>query len=187
MSAAFTFPITRIGEADWVAKLQQYLASYDIDYLGVTSQELAACETRLGAALPESMRAYYLAFGGTQSSDFMYGLLPLAEVAPLDSAGFEFISLYFTPPEVAGLAYFADSPGNDPLCVDQDTGELYLFSHDPVRKAKVFADFNQYLLSEIMQLEDLLGEGLPEERAQQLAADYLAASGIDYDFRTQKL
>jgi hypothetical protein len=133
------------------------------------------------------MRAYYLAFGGTQSSDFMYGLLPLAEVTPLESADFEFINLYFAPQEVAGLVYFADSPGNDPLCVAQDTGELYLFSHDPVRKAKVFADFNQYLLFEIMQLEDLLGEGLPQELAQQLTAAYLSADGVDYNFRAQKL
>lgn len=187
MSAAFTFPITRIGEPDWAARLQQYLAGYAIDCVGVSPEELAACEARLGTALPAPMRAYYLAFGGTQSADFMYGLLPVAEVEPLLSAGFEFVSLYFTPQEVAGLVYFADSPGNDPLCVAPDTGELYLLSHDPVCKAKVFAGFNQYLLFEMMQLEDLLGEGLPADQARQLAADHLSASGIDYDLRTQKL
>jgi hypothetical protein len=32
----FTFPIIRIGEPDWAAKLQQYLESYDIDCVGIT-------------------------------------------------------------------------------------------------------------------------------------------------------
>ena len=117
----------------------------------------------------------------------MYGLLPIAEVAPLTTAGFEFVSLYFAPAEVAGMVWFADSPGNDPLCFDQDTGELYLFSHDPVRKGKVFTNFNQYLLFEIKQLEELLGDGIDENLKEQLAANYLVGDGIDYAFRTQKL
>ena len=187
MENPFEFPLTGIGEPGWEAKLRQYLESHDIAYVGVTPQQLAACEATLGTPLPAAMRAYYLAFGDGQSSDFMYGLLPVAAVAPLATAGFEFVSLYFAPAEVAGMVYFADSPGNDPLCFDQATGELYLFSHDPVRKAKVFTDFNQYLLFEIIQLEVLLGEGMDETRAHQLADEYLLGDGIDYAFRTQKL
>lgn len=187
MESQFEFPLTSIGEPDWEAKLRQHLKRYDITCMGVTPTQLAACEATLEAALPASMRAYYLAFGGSQSSDFMYGLLPIWEVAPLATAGFEFVSLYFTPAEVAGMVWFADSPGNDPLCFDQGTSELYLFSHDPVRKAKVFTDFNQYLLFEIMQLEELLGDGLDEEIKQKLAANYLVGDGIDYALRTQKL
>jgi hypothetical protein len=187
MESSFEFPLTRIGEPAWETKLRQHLASYDITCAGVTPAQMTACEAILGAALPADMRAYYLAFGGGQSSDFMYGLLPIAEIAPLATAGFEFISLYFTPAEVAGMVYFADSPGNDPLCFDQATGEIYLLSHDPVRKAKVFADFNQYLLSEIIQLETMLGEALDDTQARQLTASYLVGEGIDYAFRTQKL
>jgi hypothetical protein len=187
MESQFEFPLTSIGDPDWEAKLRHYLEGYDVACVGLTPQQLAACEARLGAPLPAPMHAYYQAFGGSQSSDFMYGLLPLAEIAPLAAAGFEFISLYFAPPELAGMVWFADSPGNDPLCFDQRTGELFLFSHDPVRKGKVFADFNQYLLFEIMQLESLLGEGLEEALEKQLTEKYLRGDAIDYAFRTQKL
>ena len=187
MESRFEFPLTTIGEPDWEAKLRHYLEGYDIACVGVTSQQLADCEARLGAALPAPMRAYYQAFGGSQSSDFMYGLLPLAEIAPLATAGFEFVSLYFDPAELAAMVWFADSPGNDPLCFNQGTGELYLFSHDPVRKGKVFADFNQYLLFEILQLESLLGDGLDEALAKQLTEKYLRGDATDYAFRTQKL
>lgn len=187
MEKQFGFPLTAIGEPAWEMKLRQYLEGYDIASTGVTQQQLAACEANLGAELPPSMRAYYSAFGGSQSADFMYGLLPVAALAPLASAGFELVSLYFTPAEVANMVWFAESPGNDPLCFDQTTGELYLFSHDPVQKAKVFTDFNQYLLFEIMQLEALLGDGLEEAHAHQLATQYLRGEGIDYALRTQKL
>ena len=187
MESQFELPLTSIGEPAWEVKLRQHLERHDIMCVGVAPAQLAACEATLGAAMPATLRAYYLAFGGSQSSDFMYGLLPIAEAEPLATAGFEFVSLYFAPTEVTGMVWFADSPGNDPLCFDQGTGELYLFSHDPVRKAKVFIDFNQYLLFEIMQLEELLGNGLDEDLKQQLAATYLVGDGIDYAFRTQKL
>jgi hypothetical protein len=187
MESLFEFPLTSIGEPAWEEKLRQYLVGYDIACTGVAPQQLATCEATLGVALPATMRAYYLGFGGSQSSDFMYGLLPVAEIAPLATAGFEFVSLYFTAAEVARMVWFADSPSNDPLCFDSDTGALYLFSHDPVRKAKVFADFNQYLLFEIIQLENLLGDGLDEARVKQLAGIYLLGNGIDYALRAQKL
>jgi hypothetical protein len=187
MESPFEFPLTSIGEPAWEAKLRRYLENYDITCTGVTPQQLATCEATLGVALPATMRAYYLDFGGSQSSDFMYGLLPVEEIAPLATAGFEFISLYFTEAEVARMVWFAESPSNDPLCFDADTGALYLFSHDPVQKAKVFADFNQYLLFEIMQLEDLLGDGLDEAHAKQLTASYLLGDGLGYAVRAQKL
>jgi hypothetical protein len=187
MESPFQFPLTTIGEPAWEAKLRHYLEGYDIVCTGTTPLQVAACEATLGAALPASLRAYYLAFGGSQNSDFMYGLLPVAELMPLATAGFEFVSLYFAPAEVAGMVWFADSPGNDPLCFDQTTGELYLFAHDPVQKAKVFTDFNQYLLFEIMQLEELLGDGIAEARQRQLADNHLRGEGIDYALRTQKL
>jgi hypothetical protein len=187
MESSFEFPLTSIGEPDWEAKLRQHLETYDVACAGATPQQVAACEARLGAALPADMRAYYMIFGDSQSSDFMYGLLPIAEVQPLATAGYEFISLYFTPEEIDGLVWFAESPGTDPLCFDQATGALYLFSHDPVQKGKVFTDFNQYLLFELIQLESLLGEGLDEEHEQQLTDNYLLGNGIDYAFRTQKL
>ena len=187
MENPFQFPLTTIGEPAWEAKLRHYLEGYDIICTGATPQQVAACEATLGAALPASLRAYYLAFGSSQNADFMYGLLPVTELKPLAAAGFEFVNLYFAPAEIAGMVWFADSPGNDPLCFDQATGELYLFSHDPVQKAKVFTDFNQYLLFEIMQLEELLGDGINEGQKQQLAATYLVGGKIDYAFRTQKL
>ena len=187
MESSFKFPLTSIGEPGWEAKLRQHLETYEVAGAGATPPQVAACEARLGAPLPATMRAYYLAFGDSQSSDFMYGLLPIAEVQPLATAGYEFISLYFTPEEIDGLVWFAESPGNDPLCFDQATGALYLFSHDPVRKGKVFTDFNQYLLFELIQLEALLGEGLDEDTERQLADRYLLGEGIDYAFRTQKL
>lgn len=133
------------------------------------------------------MRAYYLAFGATDTSDFMHGLLPLSELTLLPEAGFEFISLYFMPADTQAMVYFADSPGTDPLCFSQQSGEIYLFSHDPLRKGKVFTDFSQYLLAELLELEHLLGEGLDEPLRASLAAQYLAAEGVDDDFRNMKL
>jgi hypothetical protein len=43
------------------------------------------------------------------------------------------------------------------------------------------------LLSEIIQLETMLGEALDDTQARQLTASYLVGEGIDYAFRTQKL
>lgn len=187
MEIPFQFPLTTIGEPAWEAKLRHYQEGYDIICTGATPQQVAACEATLGAALPASLRAYYLAFGSSQNADFMYGLLPVTELKPLAAAGFEFVNLYFAPAEIAGMVWFADSPGNDPLCFDQATGELYLFSHDPVQKAKVFTNFNQYLLFEIMQLEELLGTGIEETQQRQIIDNYLRGKDINYALRMQKL
>ena len=187
MDSDFVLPIKRIGEDGWRENLQQYLESYDILCVGVAPEIIAACEKELCSALPEDMKQYYTFFGGIDSSDFMYGLKPVEELELLFAANFTFVSLHFKLYEINTMIFFSHSPGNDPLCFDKDSGEIYLFSHDPVKKAKVFADFNQYRLFALLETEKLLGDSLTEDLENQVKERYLSGEGIDYAFRDMKL
>ena len=59
-------PINKIGEEDWIKKLTDFLAEYDVEVedLDFTSKY----------QLPFDMELYYKNFGGIESSDYMYNL-----------------------------------------------------------------------------------------------------------------
>jgi hypothetical protein len=52
---------------------------------------------------------------------------------------------------------FSTSPSNEPLCINKNTNEIFLFSHDPLKYEKVYNDFNDYLISEIISIQKLFG------------------------------
>ena len=187
MNSNFVLPIKRIWEEGWRENFRQHLQGYAIPCIGIESEVIAAREKELGVTLPEDIKQYYTFFGGIESSDFMYGLVPIEKLEFLFAADFDFVSLHFKPFEINKMAFFSYSPGNDPLCFDTDSGEIYLFSHDPLKKAKVFVDFNQYLLFELMETEKLLEDSLTDDQEKQLKHKYLSGDGIEHGFRDMKL
>lgn len=187
MSTLFQPPINRIGEAKWVDKINSYLEKYDIPFQGESILTIEQTENALELQLPSQIREYYLHFGRTSTSDFMYNLKPITEFKRLFAANLSFISLNFRMSEIDTMIIFSESPGTDPLCFDFKTGAIYLFSHDPIKKAKVFTDFSQYLVYELIEAEKLLGDPIDDNAAKELEEEYLKGNDIDYDFRTMKL
>lgn len=188
MNKDFELPITRIGEPDWVNKLQRYLESNNIACTGESPATIEQAEAKLELQLPAQIKEYYLHFGTTSDSDYMYNLKPVTELVRLFATNWSFITLNFRMSEIDTMIVFSESPGGDPLCFDFKTGAIYLFSHDPVKKAKVFNDLSQYVVHELLETERLVGDsGLDESDTQRLTATYLSGEGIDYAFRTMKL
>lgn len=187
MEKKFELPITRIGENDWKNKLGSYLKSRDIEFKGLPEEKIIKWENNQGIKLPQDIYSYYLYFGSTDSSDFMYGLKKIDDLEFLFAANLTFVNLNFKMYQINTMVFFAESPANDPLCFDKDSGEIYLFSHDPVEKARVFSDFNQYLLYEIIETEKLVGDGIKKIREDELKKEYLSGEGINYNFRNLKL
>ena len=188
MSTLFTPPVTQIGEADWVNKLQAYLKGYDVNIQGASPAQIAATEKALATILPAEMKEYYRYFGATSNADFMYNLRPVQQLQWLADTDWEFISLYFAPSEINSFIVFSESSGNDPVCFDVQTGGIYLFSHDAVKMARVFDNFSQYLIYQLLDTEELIGDdGLSEPAKQALKNKYLSSENLDYDFRDMKL
>lgn len=188
MNETFVPPITHIGEPDWVNKLQQYLEANDIDCTGENQAAIEQAEASLELSLPAQIREYYLHFGTTSASDYMYNLRPVTDFVRLFATNWSFITLNFRMSEIDTMVVFAESLGNDPLCFDFKTGAIYLFSHDPVKKAKVFTDFSQYVVHELFETERLVGSHqLSDEDITKLTEEYLSGEGIDYSFRYLKL
>ncbi|MDO7849703.1 SMI1/KNR4 family protein [Hymenobacter sp. M29] len=189
MNTFFTPAILKIGEPDWIAKLQAYLESYGITCQGESLYNIQKAEEKLGIRLPGEMREYYEHFGATSDSDFMYSLKPVAEFEYLSATNWSFVPLHFQPSEINSMVVFAESPGNDPLCFDSKTNAIYLFSHDPIKKAKVFTDFSQYVVHELIETERLLGDQVTDAAIEGLKTKYLAGDNndVDYEFRRMKL
>ncbi|MDJ1467668.1 SMI1/KNR4 family protein [Xanthocytophaga flava] len=187
MPTNFYLPVQKIGEPDWIQKLTTYLENYDIECEGLDSGVLQETEARLEIKMPEAMWEYYLYFGGIQSSDFMYNLKKPDEWMFLTDTNWSFVKLYFTLPEISSMIVFSESPGNDPVCFDKVSGEIYLFSHDPLQKGKIFQDFTQYLIYEIMETEKLVGDSDFAEKEEEITAQFLSADTIDYALRHIKM
>lgn len=186
MSSSFIPPITRIGEPDWVKKFQNYLERCDVLCAGESVTVIQDAEKYLELQLPPAIREYYEHFGTTSESDFMYNLKPVSELRWLFATDWSFINSNFNMSEIDTMVVFGESPGNDPLCFDSKTGGIYLFSHDPIQKAKVFMDFSQYVVYEIFEIEQLVGD-LTDADIAALQRKYLSGADIDYDFRYIKL
>ena len=183
----FKLPITHIDQDNWAEYLAQHLGTYEIDYKGISPEIILQQEAVLGVALPAEMRDYYLHFGATKSHDFMYGLQEIDQIHTFPPEAESFPSCSFAPSELAGMAAFALSPANEPLCFDKTSGAIFLLSHDPLTKGKVFTDFSQYLVYELIELEKLAGDGISEDEEINLYTKYLAGEGIDYSLRRLKL
>lgn len=175
-----TKPITIIGEPDWIEKLTVFLESYDVEVAGLD-------EMNTGFHLPEDVMEYYQNFGGIDSSDFMYNLYKPKQLISLSQSQWSFAKENFTDAEMQPYIVFAESPGNDPVCFDAHDFSIWLFSHDPLKKAKVFEDFNQYLQYEIIELQKLMGDvGFDDDEEMLYHKENLSGNDIDFDFRTMK-
>ncbi|MGE8005402.1 hypothetical protein [Lysinibacillus sp. NPDC093216] len=64
-----------------------------------------------------------------------------------------------------------------------------MFSHDPINGAKVYKDFNDYLLNEIIEIQKLYTEVTFDSSKEEIEykANLLDGEGIDFDFRYLKL
>ena len=188
MSKPFVLPFQQIGEPNWVENLRSYLEGYDISCEGESPAVIESIDAQFHSQLPTQLKEYYLHFGKTSCSDYMYNLRPVTELTRLFASNWSFINLNFYLSDYNKMIEFSGSPAHDPICFDTETGAIYLFSHDPIKTAKVFTDFNQYVLSEVLETEREIGNsGLSLEDVSRLVDEYLPGEDIDYEFRRMKL
>ncbi|SYX81681.1 conserved protein of unknown function [Paenibacillus alvei] len=182
-------PIRQIGEDNWIENLTCFLEDQDVEVISLETENFQNTEKYLDWIIPSQTKDYFLHFGGIESSDFMYNLKKMDEWEALTNSIWEFVSLYFQQDETDKYIVFAESPGNDPVCFKRNTGEIYLFSHDPIKRAKVYKDFNDYLLNEIIEIQKLYAEVTFDSSEEEIEykRNLLDGEGIDFDFRYLKL
>jgi len=183
-------PIRQIGEDDWIENLTSFLEDYDVEVISLECEKIfQKTEQYLDWIIPSQTKDYFINFGGIESSDFMYNLKKIDEWEVLTNSIWEFVSLHFQQEETDKYIVFSESPSNDPICFKRDTGEVYLFSHDPIKGAKVYKDFNDYLLNEIIEIQKLYTEVTFDSSKEEIEykANLLYGEGIDFDFRYLKL
>lgn len=182
-------PIQKIGERGWKSNLKKFLENYDIEVLPLDDKDiLIEAENRLGWKLPKEMKDFYLNFRETDNTDFMSNLYPLDELVPLSGSSWGFVLSEYPREVIDKYIVFAESPATDPLCIDKDNYEIVLFSHDPLTFGKVFNNFNDYLINEIISIQELLGElEFEEGEKKSYMAELLSGENIDFDFRHEKL
>lgn len=186
----FYLPIKKIGEKDWVGKLTDFLEEYDIEPEPLEDKELIKeTEERFCWKIPEDMKMFYLKFGATESDDFLYNLKPLEEFSELSDLEWEYVTEYLDKDWISNYIVFAESLSNDPIAINKETNEIYLFSHDPLIYAKIYNDFNDYILANLIDLQELLGdlEFNSEEDKLNFMSEMFSGDNIDYQFRNQKL
>lgn len=182
-------PIRQIGEDNWIENLTCFLEDQDVEVISLETENFQNTEKYLDWIIPSQTKDYFLHFGGIESSDFMYNLKKMDEWEALTNSIWEFVSLYFQQEETDKYIVFAESPSNDPICFKRDTGEIYLFSHDPIKRAKVYKDFNDYLLNEIIEIQKLYAEVTFDSSKEEIEykRNLLDGEGLDFDFRYLKL
>ncbi|OJX32665.1 MAG: hypothetical protein BGO86_10420 [Chryseobacterium sp. 36-9] len=176
-----TLPIATIGESNWIEKLTAFLESYDVEVAGLD-------ELNTDFYLSEDVTEYYRNFGGIESIDFMYNLYKPEHFINLSKSNWSFVKEHFTEEEAGQYLVFAESPGNNPVCFDTNDFSIWLFSHDPLKKAKVFENFNQYLQYEIIELQKLMGDVDFEDDDEEMLyhKENLSGNNIDFDLRRIK-
>jgi len=182
-------PIRQIGEDNWIENLTCFLEDQDVEVISLETENFQKTEQYLDWIIPSQTKDYFLHFGDIESSDFMYNLKKMDEWEALTNSIWEFVSLYFQQEETDKYIVFAESPGNDPICFKRDTGEIYLFSHDPIKRVKVYKNFNDYLLNEIIEIQKLYAEVTFDSSKEEIEykRNLLNGEGIDFDFRYLKL
>jgi len=183
-------PIKQIGEDNWIENLTSFLENHDVEVVSLKSDKIyEKTEQYLDWTIPSQTKDYFLNFGGIESSDFMYNLKKIDEWEVLTNSVWEFVSFYFKVEETDAYIVFFESPSNDPVCFKRDTGEVYLFSHDPIKRAKVYKDFNDFLLNEIVEIQKLYEEVTFNSSKEEIEykENLLDGDGIDFDFRYLKL
>lgn len=173
-------PISNIGEKNWIKKLTTFLEEYGV--------EVKALENiNSDYKIPESMKLYYKHFGGIESSDFMYNLYKPQDLTGLGKTNWSFVKDNFPPNELEKYVVFAESPGNDPVCLNLCNNSIHFFSHDPIKSTKVFENFNQYLIYEIIEIQKLMGDIEFDKEAEiNYHKKNLNGIQIDYEFRHMK-
>lgn len=183
-------PIRQIGEDNWIEKLSSFLEDHDVEVISLEGEKIfQKTEQYLDWVIPSQTKDYFLNFGGIESSDFMYNLKKIDEWEVLTNSIWEFVSLNFKKEETDKYIVFSESPSNDPICFKRDTGQVYLFSHDPIKRAKVYKDFNDYLLNEMIDIQKLYTEVTFDCSKEEIEykANLLDGDGIDFNFRYIKL
>jgi len=173
-------PIQSIGENNWISNLRGFLEGYDVETEGLSRLE---CDFKI----PKSMELYYHNFGGIESSDFMYGLYKPCEFQKLWNSDWSFIKDHFVQEYITDFLVFGLSPANDPLCVNIVDESIYLFTHDPIKQSKVFENFDQFLIYEIIEIQKLLdGAEMTKDEEIEYHKHNLSGSDIDYVYRYSK-
>ncbi|MCC8154014.1 MAG: SMI1/KNR4 family protein [Tannerellaceae bacterium] len=186
-----SLPIQKIGEKNWVDKLMAFLRKKNVDVKSLPDDtQIEKVKEKLGWTPPSEIIAYYRYFGAIEHPHFMPTLYALQDFTGLAGSGWEFIKKEFPADFTGQFVVFGTAPGGDPLCVSKETGEIYLFSHDPLLAEKVYNNFSDYLIGEIINFkENTLGEMQLEngEEKQDFLARLLPGTNISYHLRHTKL
>jgi hypothetical protein len=183
-------PIKNIGENNWVKNLNCFLEYYDIEVFPLENVHLIKeIEQYLEWKIPDSIIEYYKYFGGIDDHDFMYNLKKINEFKNLSNSNWEFIKTEFEENIIKKFIVFSESPANEPLCINKKSGEIYIFSHDPLKYAKVYKNFNDYFIDEIINLKELMGdlEFTNKDEKFETLKELLSGEEIDYEIRLIKL
>ncbi|MGE7928264.1 SMI1/KNR4 family protein [Lysinibacillus xylanilyticus] len=183
-------PIRQIGEDNWIENQTSFLEDHDVEVISLECEKVfQKIEKYLDWIIPSQTKDYFINFGGIESSDFMYNLKKIDEWGVLTNSIWEFVSLHFQQEETDKYIVFSESPSNDPICFKRETGEIYLFSHESIKGAKVYKDFNDYLLNEIIEIQKLYTEVTFDSYKEEIEykAALLDGNDIDFDFRYLKL
>ncbi|UVR48235.1 SMI1/KNR4 family protein [Bacteroides uniformis] len=186
----YSIPIRKIGESDWINKLTTFLKEFDIDVKPLKDKHLLILtEQRLHWSMPNDMKEYYLNFGGVCSDDFLFNLKSLQELCLLSDDDWAYVTENLNSQTLSNFIVYSESPSSDPLCIQKQSGEIFLFSHDPLYYAKVYNSFSDYLISEIILLQEQLGDLEFEntEEKKKFMSQLLKGDDIDIDFRNLKL
>lgn len=183
-------PFEKIGQDGWEKKAQSFFEKYDIETLPLDESALTSAEKKLGLVLPQSLKEFYAAFGGTVRKDleFTCHLYEPAQFMPLDEAAWSFVRENFPKEETENFIVIGESPARDPVVIEKGTAEIFLFSHDPVSKCKMYDDFDQLVKDNMIniqiQLDDL---DIDRDQEIKLKAELLGGKNIDSEMRYIKL
>lgn len=184
-------PFKKIGEKNWKENLISLLEKFEIDVEPLENKNLIhEVEKKFNCKFPKEMVDYYTYFGGIiDNPDFMYNLKPLQDFTSLSINNWDFATEQIKIEDRKNFIVFAESPSSDPICIKIGTNDIYLFSHDPRRYAKIFNNFSGYVISEIIALQELLGDVDFENEIdkQEFLNELLKGNDIDYEFRYMKL
>lgn len=183
-------PFEKIGQDGWKKKAQSFFQKYDIETVPLDGNVLASAEQKLGLVLPQPLKDFYAAFGGTPRKDleFTCHLYDPSQFMPLNEAAWSFIPENFSTEETESFIVIGESPARDPVVLEKGTAEIFLFSHDPVSKCKMYDDFDQLVKDNMLNIEIQLDDlDIDRDQEIKLKAELLGGENIDTEMRYIKL
>lgn len=181
-------PFNKIGDADWKINTQKIIEAIADNYgddlkKPVSDEEILALETKLGTALPQTLKLFYQTFGiadiGEQLQDFeeVDWIKDIWSNAPQYGPD-------FTEQEKQVLPYlisFSDYLGNGNMfCFHSQTKEIYYYDHDDTPYlTKMFDTVDDYLKGCLIFAQNDFSENKDiDDWTEEIAADLFGKTTI---------